>query len=305
MTNLEGRVLLRRTRRRPAARRAQRPADAGAGWPTRLGQGQLLPGPTRGRSSTSCAGPAPAASPTTPASATSASTRARASSGRARPRTTPAPRGCSPTASPPPTAGPASSRSGHRLAARAARRGLPVPADHRPGSLTQYQSGTQTRRSPTLAAAVPRPYVELHPELARRLGIADGDLVRAGHPRAASAVLDARLDPTASGRTRCSCRSTGAARPCVNALTSDALDPTSRMPEFKTCAVAVDAGRRRARPVPDRPQNGLAAHGRRPHLKPTAPDEETPMHSTPRFLQGIYPFDGPGRGQARPAATPR
>jgi assimilatory nitrate reductase catalytic subunit len=27
---------------------------------------------------------------------------------------------------------------------------------------------------------------------------------------------------------------------CVNALTSDALDPTSRMPEFKTCPVAVD-----------------------------------------------------------------
>ena len=27
---------------------------------------------------------------------------------------------------------------------------------------------------------------------------------------------------------------------CVNALTSDALDPTSRMPEFKTCPVAVE-----------------------------------------------------------------
>ena len=28
---------------------------------------------------------------------------------------------------------------------------------------------------------------------------------------------------------------------CVNALTSDALDPTSRMPEFKVCAVRVEA----------------------------------------------------------------
>jgi assimilatory nitrate reductase catalytic subunit len=34
----------------------------------------------------------------------------------------------------------------------------------------------------------------------------------------------------------------------VNDLTSDALDPTSRMPEFKTCAVAVEA-------VPDLPDD--------------------------------------------------
>ena len=27
---------------------------------------------------------------------------------------------------------------------------------------------------------------------------------------------------------------------CVNVLVSDALDPTSRMPEFKTCPVAVE-----------------------------------------------------------------
>ena len=59
---------------------------------------------------------------------------------------------------------------------------------------SQYQSGTQTRRSPTLAAAVPRPYVELHPELARAHGIAEGDPVRLSTPRG-SAVLDARLDP--------------------------------------------------------------------------------------------------------------
>ena len=37
----------------------------------------------------------------------------------------------------------------------------------------------------------------------------------------------------------------------VNDLTSDRLDPTSRMPEFKSCAVAVAAVRIRV-PVPNR-----------------------------------------------------
>jgi assimilatory nitrate reductase catalytic subunit len=105
-------------------------------------------------------------------------------------------------------------------------------------SRAQYQSGTQTRRSPTLAAAVPRPYVELHPELARVHGIADGDPVRLSTPRG-SAVLDARLDPGIRRDTVFVPFHWGGAA-CVNALVSDALDPTSRMPEFKTCPVALE-----------------------------------------------------------------
>ena len=102
----------------------------------------------------------------------------------------------------------------------------------------QYQSGTQTRRSPTLAAAVPRPYVELHPELARVHGIAEGDPVRLSTPRG-EAVLDARLDPGIRRDTVFVPFHWGGAA-CVNALVSDALDPTSRMPEFKTCPVALE-----------------------------------------------------------------
>jgi assimilatory nitrate reductase catalytic subunit len=100
---------------------------------------------------------------------------------------------------------------------------------------SHYQSGTQTRRSRTLVDAVPRPYVELHPELARVHGIAEGDPVRLSTPRGA-AVLDAHLD---SGIRRDTVfvpfHWTG-----INALVSDALDPTSRMPEFKTCPVALE-----------------------------------------------------------------
>jgi assimilatory nitrate reductase catalytic subunit len=66
----------------------------------------------------------------------------------------------------------------------------------------------------------------------------------------------------------------------VNALVSDALDPTSRMPEFKTCPVALT-----------------------PHSDQDPGNEETPMHSTPRFLQGIFPFEGQGVDKPAPSTT--
>ncbi|MDF3048428.1 MAG: molybdopterin oxidoreductase [Pseudonocardia sp.] len=101
-----------------------------------------------------------------------------------------------------------------------------------------YQSGTQTRRSPTLQQAVPRPYVALHPELARVLEIVEGDAVRLRTVRG-DAVLHARLDTGIRRDTVFVPFHWGGAA-CVNDLTSDALDPTSRMPAFKACPVAVE-----------------------------------------------------------------
>ncbi|ANP54864.1 assimilatory nitrate reductase catalytic subunit [Streptomyces griseochromogenes] len=105
--------------------------------------------------------------------------------------------------------------------------------------VSQYQSGAQTRRVAELNAAAPGPFVELHPRLAARLGAADGDPL---------AVISRR------GRAVAPARVTAAIRPDtvfmpfhwpgegrVNTLTNPALDPTSRMPEFKTCAVRVEA----------------------------------------------------------------
>jgi assimilatory nitrate reductase catalytic subunit len=105
--------------------------------------------------------------------------------------------------------------------------------------LQHYQSGAQTRRVPELAAAVPGPYVELHPLLAQRLGIGDGGGV----------VLTGRR-----GRVTTTARLTDAIRPdtvfmpfhwggagSVNLLTNDATDPVSGMPEFKVCAVELQS----------------------------------------------------------------
>ncbi len=106
-------------------------------------------------------------------------------------------------------------------------------------SRSHYQSGAQTRRVRALVTAEPEAYAELHPELAARVGVGAGDPVRL-HNRRGSVVLRARI--------------TGHIRPdtvfvpfhwggrhAANALTNPALDPTSRMPEFKVCAVAVSA----------------------------------------------------------------
>ncbi|WP_369195762.1 molybdopterin oxidoreductase family protein [Streptomyces djakartensis] len=107
--------------------------------------------------------------------------------------------------------------------------------------VAQYQSGAQTRRVAELNAAAPGPFVELHPRLAARIGAAEGDPV---------AVVSRR------GRAVVPARITGTIRPDTvfmpfhwpgegraNTLTNPALDPTSRMPEFKACAVRLEAVR--------------------------------------------------------------
>lgn len=104
--------------------------------------------------------------------------------------------------------------------------------------VAQYQSGAQTRRVGELNDAAPGPFVELHPRLAERLGVLDGDRLvvvsRRGRAVAPARVTDAIRADTVfmpfhwPGEGR------------ANNLTNPALDPTSRMPEFKVCAVRVE-----------------------------------------------------------------
>ena len=104
--------------------------------------------------------------------------------------------------------------------------------------LVHYQSGTQTRRVSRLQALAPEPIAQLHPTLARRHGLAAGDEVTL---------------VTRRGRGRFRVEVSSRLRPdtifvpfhwggegSVNRLTNPALDPISRMPEFKVCAVRVE-----------------------------------------------------------------
>ncbi|HEU4424149.1 MAG TPA: molybdopterin-dependent oxidoreductase [Pilimelia sp.] len=104
--------------------------------------------------------------------------------------------------------------------------------------LAHYQSGAQTRRIDPLRAAVPDAFVELHPDLAGRLGVADGDLVRVTSRRGEMAAPARLTDTIRRDTVFAPFHWGGAAR--ANSLTSDALDPISRMPEFKVCAVRVE-----------------------------------------------------------------
>jgi assimilatory nitrate reductase catalytic subunit len=101
--------------------------------------------------------------------------------------------------------------------------------------LAHYQSGAQTRRVRELDAGAPRPFVEVHPMAADVLGITDGELVRVTTRRGQMAV-PARI-------------SAGIRRDTIflpfhwvgaNLLTNDALDPSSKMPEFKACAASLE-----------------------------------------------------------------
>ncbi|MEU1719837.1 molybdopterin-dependent oxidoreductase [Nonomuraea sp. NPDC005692] len=126
-----------------------------------------------------------------------------------------------------------------------------VPVEHRPAAeepdgdypvylstgrvLSHYQSGAQTRRIASLVRAAPEPFVELHPDLAEQLGVAAGDLVRVtsrrGRSRAVARISDAIRRDTVFMPFHWE----GA-----NRLTNPALDPVSGMPEFKVCAVRVE-----------------------------------------------------------------
>jgi assimilatory nitrate reductase catalytic subunit len=108
--------------------------------------------------------------------------------------------------------------------------------------LQQYQSGAQTRRIPTLSAAQPEAFVELHPQLAERLGIADGDRLQVTSRRG-TAVGRARVTDTIRADT-VFMPFHFAGDQTVNRITNPALDPVSKMPEFKVCAVRVEPAQR-------------------------------------------------------------
>jgi assimilatory nitrate reductase catalytic subunit len=103
--------------------------------------------------------------------------------------------------------------------------------------LAHYQTGAQTRRVPELAGAEPEAFAEIHPDTAGLFGIAHGDRV-AVQTRRGTAALRARLTRDIRRDTVFAAFHWGGAGN-VNALTHAALDPVSRMPEFKVCAARI------------------------------------------------------------------
>lgn len=102
-----------------------------------------------------------------------------------------------------------------------------------------YNSGAQTRRVPQLVEAKPEPRVQMHPTLASQLGVLDGEHVLVESRRGSirfTALISSDIRPD----TLFAPFHWGG-RQAANALTVAALDPISRMPEFKICAVRAKA----------------------------------------------------------------
>jgi assimilatory nitrate reductase catalytic subunit len=104
--------------------------------------------------------------------------------------------------------------------------------------LAHYQSGTQTRRVRALVAAEPEAFVEVHPQIARRHGLADGDLARL-RTRRGEATLRVRCS-NAMRMDTVFVPFHWAGAGSANSLTTDALDPSSKIPEFKIAAAALE-----------------------------------------------------------------
>lgn len=105
--------------------------------------------------------------------------------------------------------------------------------------LAHYQSGAQTRRVPELVAAEPRAWVQVHPVVAAGAGLDDGDAARVISRRGAVEVA-VRLDEDMRTDTVfLPFHFGGPGR--ANIMTLPELDPVSRMPEFKVCAVRIEA----------------------------------------------------------------
>jgi assimilatory nitrate reductase catalytic subunit len=104
--------------------------------------------------------------------------------------------------------------------------------------LAQYQSGAQTRRVDALSRAAPQAFVEIHPDAAEPLSIADGQLVRVVTRRGTVEAPARVVDTIRADTLFVPFHWAGAAR--ANSATLDALDPVSRMPEFKVCAARLE-----------------------------------------------------------------
>jgi assimilatory nitrate reductase catalytic subunit len=103
--------------------------------------------------------------------------------------------------------------------------------------VSQFLSGTQTRRIGPLVRQYPEPRLELHPRLAAKLGIADGDWATA-ETRRGQITLKAQVVTTIRPDT-IFIPYHWPGRKAANQLTVAAQDPISKIPQYKVCGCRV------------------------------------------------------------------
>ena len=101
----------------------------------------------------------------------------------------------------------------------------------------QWHTGTMTRRSENLEREEPTGWVEINPEDAKTLGVADGEMVRAVTRRGTIDITARVTSDIKKGVTFIPFHYKECA---ANLLTNNALDPVAKIPEFKACAIRIE-----------------------------------------------------------------
>jgi formate dehydrogenase major subunit len=101
----------------------------------------------------------------------------------------------------------------------------------------QWHTGTMTRRSESLEREVPTGWVEINPEDAAALGVADGEMVKAKTRRGEIEIGAKVTDSIRKGEVFIPFHYIECA---ANILTNNALDPVAKIPEFKACAIRIE-----------------------------------------------------------------
>ncbi|MEP6860312.1 MAG: molybdopterin oxidoreductase family protein [Deltaproteobacteria bacterium] len=103
--------------------------------------------------------------------------------------------------------------------------------------VSQFLSGTQTRRIGPLVKQYPEPRLELHPRLADKLGIADGDWATCETRRGAITIRASVVTSIRPDTVFIPYHWAGDKSP--NRLTVAAQDPISKIPQYKVCGCRV------------------------------------------------------------------
>jgi len=104
--------------------------------------------------------------------------------------------------------------------------------------LYHFHTATMTRRSEGLVEKYPESLAEINPTDAEKLGIREGDLVTVTSRRGSLKVKASVVETPPEGTIFMNFHFSEAA---VNLLTNPALDPVGKIPEYKVCAVKIEA----------------------------------------------------------------
>ena len=103
--------------------------------------------------------------------------------------------------------------------------------------LYHYHTGTMTRKTKMLPLYVNEAYVEISPEDAKSLGVANGEKVKLSSVRGEIEIAVKETDRVRMGDVFIPFHFAEAA---ANVLTNDVVDPVAKIPELKVCAVRIE-----------------------------------------------------------------